>query len=490
MSDDIIDTAATPPLPAGLGTAADQQQSTGNGRKTPIMPIARLPVPPGQSPAPAQQAANPAPPPAPPAAAAPAPTPAGATAPAPVNANPTPPAAAVGSPTPIPAGAAANPAGAGTEDTKADGDQQAAADKSSGANKDKPGEATRPEDPAAPAKPPISPNDALGLVTNAISPAIQGALGIPATLAGLGSGLLAPFAQILSQFGQGSPAMPASSGLPPGILDRLTAGNPSNAVTGAPGQAFQDERATQTDDSTAMDNLDKSLRKTLEDSAANTTQGRDKVNQIVDQVKSAIEALGPIMNTPAGQTAVVTAITSGLQAAGGVLTQAVGRDALNAAAVKTMAANYVKDLNGAPTASTTPDGQARTVLASATGDGPTAWAIRALAANGITDPRAIRNWLPGLLTIGKRESANNPRAVNNWDSNARAGIPSKGWMQTIEPTFNAHWRPGTSRNIFDPVANAAAAIHYVMSRYGVSADGSNLMARVQQANPYAPPKGY
>jgi SLT domain-containing protein len=92
--------------------------------------------------------------------------------------------------------------------------------------------------------------------------------------------------------------------------------------------------------------------------------------------------------------------------------------------------------------------------------------------------------------MGKRESANNPSAVNGWDSNARAGIPSKGWMQTIEPTFNAHWRPGTSRNIFDPVANAAAAIHYVMTRYGVSADGSNLMARVQQANPYAPPKGY
>ncbi len=486
ISDDIIDPAATPPLPAGLGTAtADQQQSTGSGRKTPIMPIARLPVPPGQSTPPAQQAANPLPPPAQPGT----PATAGAPGPAPANANPNPAAAPPGSQASAPAAASENPAAAGGDDTKAAGDQQAAADKSGGANKDKAADGG-PEDADTPAKPPISANDALGLVTNAISPAIQGALGIPATLAGLGSGLLAPFAQILSQFGQGTPAMPASSGLPPGILDRLTAGNPSSAVTGAPGQAFQDERATQTDDSTAMDNLDKSLRKTLEDSAANTTQGRDKVNQIVDQVKSAIEALGPIMNTPAGQTAVVAAITSGLQAAGGVLTQAVGKDALNAAAVKNMAANYVKDLNATPVSSTTPDGQNRTVLASATSDGPTAWAIRALAANGITDPRAIRNWLPGLLTIGKRESANNPRAVNNWDSNARAGIPSKGWMQTIEPTFNAHWRPGTSRNIFDPVANAAAAIHYVMSRYGVSADGSNLMARVQQANPYAPPKGY
>ncbi len=64
-------------------------------------------------------------------------------------------------------------------------------------------------------------------------------------------------------------------------------------------------------------------------------------------------------------------------------------------------------------------------------------------------------------------------------------------MQTIDSTYAAHWRPGTSRDIFDPVSNAAAAIHYMMSRYSVSADGSDLMSKVQQANPpYASPKGY
>jgi hypothetical protein len=341
-------------------------------------------------------------------------------------------------------------------------------------------------------RPPISAADAINIATSTLSPALQAAMGLPATLAGLGSGLLAPFAQILSQFGQGTPAMPTSSGLPPAILDRLSSGDPAAAVTGEPGQAFQDDRTALTNQSAAMNNLDLKLRQTLENSAANSTLGRQQITTIIEQVNSTLQALAPIMNTAAGQAAVIGAISSGLSAAGAILTQGAGKDALNASTVTNMAADYIKDLNTAPAGNTTGSADdSRTVLASAvTAGGPTAWAIKALAANGITDPRAVRNWLPGLLTMGKRESANNPRAQNNWDSNARQGIPSRGWMQTIQPTFNQHWRPGTSRNIFDPVANAAAAIHYVMSRYGVSPDGSNLMARVQQANPYAPPRGY
>jgi hypothetical protein len=40
------------------------------------------------------------------------------------------------------------------------------------------------------------------------------------------------------------------------------------------------------------------------------------------------------------------------------------------------------------------------------------------------------------------------------------------------------------------VANIAASMNYVMGRYGVSPDGSNLAARVAQANPNAAPRGY
>ncbi|MFC7845039.1 transglycosylase SLT domain-containing protein [Streptomyces sp. NPDC001046] len=65
-----------------------------------------------------------------------------------------------------------------------------------------------------------------------------------------------------------------------------------------------------------------------------------------------------------------------------------------------------------------------------------------------------------------RESSGNPRAINNWDINAINGIPSKGLLQVIPPTF-AHWHvPGTSWDIYDPVANITAACNYAADKYG------------------------
>nr|WGE03178.1 transglycosylase SLT domain-containing protein [Bacillus subtilis] len=51
------------------------------------------------------------------------------------------------------------------------------------------------------------------------------------------------------------------------------------------------------------------------------------------------------------------------------------------------------------------------------------------------------SWLPGLMTIAKFESGGNPNAINLWDSNAKAGNPSQGLMQTVPTTFNAHKAP-------------------------------------------------
>ncbi|MEV0243641.1 transglycosylase SLT domain-containing protein [Streptomyces sp. NPDC050674] len=65
-----------------------------------------------------------------------------------------------------------------------------------------------------------------------------------------------------------------------------------------------------------------------------------------------------------------------------------------------------------------------------------------------------------------RESSGNPKAINNWDINAINGIPSKGLLQVIPPTF-AHWHvPGTSWDIYDPVANITAACNYAADKYG------------------------
>lgn len=65
-----------------------------------------------------------------------------------------------------------------------------------------------------------------------------------------------------------------------------------------------------------------------------------------------------------------------------------------------------------------------------------------------------------------RESSGNPLAINNWDINAKNGIPSKGLLQVIDPTFRAYHVPGTSTDSYDPVANITAACNYAAARYG------------------------
>jgi SLT domain-containing protein/cell wall-associated NlpC family hydrolase len=68
-------------------------------------------------------------------------------------------------------------------------------------------------------------------------------------------------------------------------------------------------------------------------------------------------------------------------------------------------------------------------------------------------------------TMAMHESGGNPRAQNNWDSNAKAGHPSKGILQTIDSTFNAYSLAG-HKNIWNPVDNIIAGVRYADSRYG------------------------
>jgi flagellar biosynthesis GTPase FlhF len=72
----------------------------------------------------------------------------------------------------------------------------------------------------------------------------------------------------------------------------------------------------------------------------------------------------------------------------------------------------------------------------------------------------------GLYRNIMRESSGNPNAINNWDINAVNGIPSKGLLQVIPPTFTAYHVAGTSWNIYDPVANITAAANYAAAKYG------------------------
>ncbi|MER7952739.1 transglycosylase SLT domain-containing protein [Streptomyces sp. NPDC096079] len=84
----------------------------------------------------------------------------------------------------------------------------------------------------------------------------------------------------------------------------------------------------------------------------------------------------------------------------------------------------------------------------------------------IMDKHNIPGTYNGLHKNIMRESSGNPYAINNWDINAINGVPSKGLLQVIYPTFKAYHIPGTKFDQYDPVANIVAAANYAADRYG------------------------
>ena len=87
--------------------------------------------------------------------------------------------------------------------------------------------------------------------------------------------------------------------------------------------------------------------------------------------------------------------------------------------------------------------------------------LRALGIMGLSDKYAN-----STLRRMKQESGGNPRAINNWDSNAKNGTPSKGLMQVIDPTFRAYAKAGYNKDIYDPLSNILASMRYARARYG------------------------
>ncbi|AAR29750.1 endolysin [Streptomyces phage VWB] len=81
--------------------------------------------------------------------------------------------------------------------------------------------------------------------------------------------------------------------------------------------------------------------------------------------------------------------------------------------------------------------------------------------------------LPVVLRRMNQESGGNPAAINNWDINAKNGVPSKGLMQVIDPTFAAYAGALRGRGVWDPLANIYASMRYALSRYGSLASAYN-----------------
>jgi WXG100 family type VII secretion target len=106
------------------------------------------------------------------------------------------------------------------------------------------------------------------------------------------------------------------------------------------------------------------------------------------------------------------------------------------------------------------------------------------AGGGAAPPGKVKEWIDQAIAVLKEqgypvdkmnandiwmviqhESGGNPHAINLWDSNAAAGHPSKGLMQTIDPTFNSYSLAG-HKDIYNPVDNIIAGVRYAIERYG------------------------
>ncbi|ALG27056.1 peptidase M23 [Lactiplantibacillus plantarum] len=103
--------------------------------------------------------------------------------------------------------------------------------------------------------------------------------------------------------------------------------------------------------------------------------------------------------------------------------------------------------------------------------------IKALKKNGF---EASASQVSAWMKVIARESNGDPSVVNNWDANAKMGIPSKGLVQTIQPTFDAYKFPGHN-NPLNGYDDLLAGIHYMKAKYG---SGPSAFARVSG------PEGY
>lgn len=86
-------------------------------------------------------------------------------------------------------------------------------------------------------------------------------------------------------------------------------------------------------------------------------------------------------------------------------------------------------------------------------------------AQGIMGGKFTSNYVTEqMMRLAKRESNFDVNAVNNWDSNAKAGNPSRGMFQMIKTTFDGYKTKGHN-NYKNPVDQAVAVLNYINKKY-------------------------
>ncbi|WP_232852477.1 transglycosylase SLT domain-containing protein [Nocardia acididurans] len=275
------------------------------------------------------------------------------------------------------------------------------------------------------------------------------------TVLALGMPALYTLATLAQRFGTHIPApVDSSSHVPETRAPREFAGS---AVVAA----YADRATALSADTRALATFDSELARILGRTATDTLGGRAAVQSILAEVNTAITALGAQTDTPAVRAMLATIVNAALARADNVLDRGRSQSSTNADQVARLTQQYFERRSSSPAA--TYSGQ-KAPLNQPTGT-QRQWideALRVLAQHGYDtrriDPTAI-------ATIIEHESSGNPHAINLWDSNAAAGTPSKGLMQTIDSTFAVHSLPG-HRDIWNPVDNIIAGVRYSIDRYG------------------------
>ncbi|MFE9327701.1 transglycosylase SLT domain-containing protein [Nocardia sp. NPDC052278] len=330
--------------------------------------------------------------------------------------------------------------------------------------------------PAAIAQPPAATAATRGPTGAPIAESGTTAAGSPAVarpdaLAGFGSSApyaaaaLGALASMAAQYGNANPT--ADTGqpyAPPGL-----GSGQSTSWPGESGDRYAANNHETTQRGQSTQSLNAELGRLLGGAADSTIQGRAAIDGIVAEVNTAMTALGGVADTTAGRQMLITTLSNALQRAGAVLGQGQSAAAITADKVAALADRFLQ--NARPTRQ--PPRRAQPSTGGSTARPPRTrpsgrqgqWindALRILAANGY-DTRHINP--ADIAAIIQHESAGDPNAINLWDSNAAKGTPSKGLMQTIDPTFNAYALPG-HRDIWNPVDNIIAGVRYAIDRYG------------------------
>ncbi|MFF3851442.1 transglycosylase SLT domain-containing protein [Streptomyces sp. NPDC002328] len=209
------------------------------------------------------------------------------------------------------------------------------------------------------------------------------------------------------------------------------------------------------------------------DDAHTTTTDASSLSQVAYGSQQVRDVKGDVTDQLAGASLKVQAIEAKKKAAADAAAQkkaaaaaaAAKKKAAAAAAAKKAAAERAAERSAGRSAERVAVKQAsvKQVSAKSYSDNLDGWIRESL---DILEKHDIPASYSGIHRNIMRESSGNPNAINNWDINAINGIPSKGLLQVIPPTFAAYHVPGTSWNIYDPVANITAACNYAADRYG------------------------